>query len=97
MTVPIEPAFKINEFAYIIFNRRNGEPQGHGRTEKAAWMALVQKRPPHRNLTGEKDFFELEVRLKKIDHVAISCEAHGGFIWDKRISLDNVRSIICKA
>ena len=28
MTVTIEHEFKINEFAYIIFNRRNNEPLG---------------------------------------------------------------------
>jgi hypothetical protein len=85
--------FKVNEFACIIFNRRSGEPREHGHTEEAVWTAMVQKRHPHRNFLAEKEFFEIEIRLKRIDHVAIFCGEQGAIIWAERMPLSNVREI----
>lgn len=81
--------FKPNEFAYIIFSRRGGEPRAHGHTEEAAWTAMVQKRHPDRNVLVEKEFFEIEMRVKRIDHVAVYCGEQGASIWDECMPLNN--------
>jgi hypothetical protein len=92
MTGPIAPKFKLNEFDYIIFHRRTGEPRAHGPTENAAWTALVKMRYPDGNLSIEQEFQERN--LNRLDHVAVSCGENGAVIWAQRVSIDNVLAII---
>lgn len=82
--------FKVNEFACIIFSRRSGEPRAHGPTEQEAWIALVQQKYADRNIATAPEFFEIEMRIKRIDHMAVSCGDHGAFMWTERLPLTTV-------
>lgn len=84
----------MSEFSFIIFNPRKGEACAHGQTAQAAWTALVQGMHPHRNAATEIRFFDLEIRLSKIDHIAVLCGEHGYRIWAERLPLQEVLTLV---
>jgi hypothetical protein len=86
----------MSEFNVIIFNPRKGEACAHGESEQAAWAALVQRTHPHRNAATEIRFFDLEIRLSKIDHIAVFCGEHGYRIWAERLPLQDVLTLVAK-
>ena len=86
--------FKMNEFVCIIFSRRSGEPCAHGPTEQAAWTVLVQKKFLDRNILTAPKFFEVELRLKQIDHVAVLCGEQGASVWAEHLPLATALAMI---
>ena len=81
-------------FNFIIFNPRKGEACAYGQSERAAWTALVQRTHPHRNAATEIRFFDLEIRLSQIDHIAVLCGEHGYRIWTERLPLKDVLMLV---